>query len=131
MKRSLFRALLFALLLIALGDTLSLLMHVTGTPWYLAESLENTMTGLIGGAAAFLYINERRQRAERRLEELAYLNHHIRNALAAITLAPYAATEDMRLKMISDASARIERAIRKMSEQEHVSLQDSEDATMP
>jgi hypothetical protein len=57
------------------------------------------------------------------MEEIAYLNHHIRNALAAISLSGYAGDDSLRLEIVSDASKRIEMALRKMSEQEHVALE--------
>lgn len=131
MRRSLLQAFLFAFLLAVLGEGLTLLMHRLNMPWAVAEFSENIITGLAAGGVVFLYMEERRRRIESRMEELAYLNHHIRNALTAIMLAPYAATEDMRLTMIKDASARIEKAIRRMSEQEHVSLADSAEPTVP
>jgi len=131
MKSSLVRAVVFALLMTLGSVILALLMHREGVQWYVEFFVDDVITGILGGVLVFLYMEERRRRAVRRVEELAYLNHHIRNALTAISLAPYAKDDDARLQMIQDASSRIEGAIRKMSEQDHVSLADSDDKRVP
>ena len=131
MRSSLARAFVFALLMIVGSIALAFLLHREGVRWYVEFLVDDALTGILGGVLVFLYMEERRRRAVRRVEELAYLNHHIRNALTAISLAPYAKNDDKRLQMIQDASSRIEGAIRKMSQQDHVSLADSEDKRVP
>lgn len=123
MQKSILRAILFSIFMIVLGESLGLFFHVIGVRWVFEVAAENVATGLLSGGLAFLYMEERRRRTEQRVEELAFLNHHIRNALAAIMLAPYAESDTQRLEIIRDASQRIERTIRKMSEQDHVSIE--------
>lgn len=131
MKHSVARSILFALGTIALGELLGFAFHRFELGWMAEMSAENVVTGLVVGGVAYLYLEEKRRRTERRLEEIAYLNHHIRNALTAIQFAPYAENDAQRLQIIRDASTRIEGAVRNITEREHVSLSDSNDQTVP
>ena len=122
MWRSFRKAALFSAFVILFGMGLDLFFHFIGAPWASEVFVENILTGLLAGWAGFTFMEDRRHRTEERMEALAYLNHHIRNALTAIELSRYAPDDDQRLHIIEDASRRIEITIRKISEQEHVSI---------
>jgi hypothetical protein len=100
-------------------------LHSHGLSYSDEVWLENIFTGTVAGGLVFFYMEERRLRTSNRMEELAFLNHHIRNALTAINLSRYADDDSMRLQIVADASLRIENTLRKMSEQEHVALDPS------
>ncbi len=121
MRSSVLRAVLFGIFITILGDSVDLTLHWVGaTTWYVEVITGDILTGIIAAVLVFGYLEERRRRNEQRIEELGFLNHNIRNALTAIKLAPYAESEDLRLRMIHDATDRIERTLRKMGQQEHV-----------
>jgi len=122
MWRSFRKASIFGAVVISFGMGLDLVFHFIGAHWGSEVFVENILTGLLAGWAGFTFMEDRRHRTEQRMEALAYLNHHIRNALTAIELAKYAPDDDQRLHIIEDASRRIELTIRRISEQEHVSI---------
>jgi metal-responsive CopG/Arc/MetJ family transcriptional regulator len=125
MGSSVLRALIFGCFLGLLGATWSTVLHEHGLTDKDEVWMENVFTGSVAGALVFFYLEERRRRTENRMEEIAFLNHHIRNALTAINLSRYAGDDSVRLEIVADASRRIETTLRKMSEQEHVSLDPS------
>lgn len=124
MRRSVTKAVLFGATAGVTAEVLDLAFHSLGMPWQQEVSASNLLYAILIAAVSFHFLEERRRHAEQRVEELAYLNHHIRNALTAIKLARYAPDEDMKLQIISDASDRIEMTIRRMSQQENVRLSD-------
>ena len=71
------------------------------------------LTGLLVGAIAFclsLYIDERhqRQRTRQKLNAMAEMNHHLRNALAVLKLSPEIEDSVARRRAIESGVARIE-----------------------
>jgi hypothetical protein len=125
MWSSVIRAVMFGVVLGLLGAVWSVAMHAHGFSYAEELWMEHLFTGTVAGGLVFFYMEERRLRTSNRMEELAFLNHHIRNALTAINLSRYADDDSMRLQIVADASLRIENTLRKMSEQEHVSLDPS------
>lgn len=124
MRKSAIPALLLCLGVITFSEVLDVTLHLEGVSWVREITVENVLTGLLAGALAFMYLEQRRTTSERRLEEIAYLNHHIRNALTAIKLARFAGDDSMRLQIIADASDRIEGTLRRFTQEEHVRLED-------
>lgn len=123
MLGSLVRGLIFGCFLGLLGEALAWLVHARGLSYIDETIMLNLLTGIVAAGLVFIYLEERRRRTSNRVEEIAFLNHHIRNALTAINLSRYAGDDSVRLEIVADASRRIESALRKMSEQEHVSLE--------
>ena len=123
MLGSLVRGLIFGCFLGLLGEGLAWLVHARGLDYIDETMMLNLLTGIVAAGLVFIYLEERRRRTMNRVEEIAFLNHHIRNALTAINLSRYAGDDSVRLEIVADASRRIEGALRKMSEQEHVSLE--------
>ena len=83
--------------------------HLFGYPWYMERLLENALEGIVVGFIVFWLGSMRKKRMERRMREIAFLNHHIRNAMQAIA---FAATG------ISDAEEReaVEASVRRVVE---------------
>ena len=129
MRSSVMRALIFGCFLGILGAAWSMTLHAHGLSDKDEVWMENVFTGAVAGGLVFFYMEERRIRTAKRMDEIAFLNHHIRNALNAINMSHYAADDSLRLEIVSDASRRIESTLRKLSEQEHVSLEAAEEET--
>ena len=127
MRSSVLRALIFGCFLGLLGAAWSMTLHAHGLTDKDEVWMENVFTGTVAGALVFFYLEERRMRTSKRMDEIAFLNHHIRNALNAINMSHYAADDSVRLEIVADASRRIESTLRKLSEQEHVSLEPNEE----
>jgi hypothetical protein len=127
MRSSILRALIFGCFLGLLGAGWSMILHAHGLTDKDEVWIENAFTGTVAGGLVFFYLEERRLRTSKRMDEIAFLNHHIRNALNAINLSSYAADDSVRLEIVADASRRIENTLRKLSEQEHVALEPTDD----
>jgi hypothetical protein len=81
------RALLVGILAGLLGFALDEVAHLFGYPWYVERLLENAVEGIVIGAVVFKLSRLREKRMERRMREIGFLNHHIRNAMQTIKLA--------------------------------------------
>ncbi len=78
--------------------------------------LSNGLTGIVAGFLFFSLTNNerlRRKLVEERLNTIAEMNHHIRNALQVITYATVADNEES-VQMIRDSVERIEWALREV-----------------
>jgi signal transduction histidine kinase len=60
------------------------------------------------------YAIQRRKRVEERLEMIAEMNHHVRNALEAISLSAYTTRNQEAIEMISGAVKRIDWALKEI-----------------
>lgn len=79
-----------------------------------ADALSGAAVALLGMLLAH-YLWERRQAANRRLEMIAELNHHIRNALEVISLSAYMTKNQDAIQSISKAVERIDDTLRGVS----------------
>jgi hypothetical protein len=97
-----------------------LLMYEGLSRWYLL-AVSNTLTGIVAGGL-FVYVvrqeEARRDRIRERMQTVAELNHHIRNALQVIKLCGKQATvsnlDDRQLQLIKESADRIEWALREV-----------------
>lgn len=71
---------------------------------------------IVGGLAAFLFstLIRLRETTIARLQVIAEMNHHIRNALATISLSTYVIRDQQSVRFISEAVNRIEWALREI-----------------
>jgi len=72
---------------------------------------DDLLAGIIVGLITFLVERRRSQYLARRLQVIALMNHHVRNALQAIK---FAHQTDQQVRLIDDAVARIEWALREI-----------------
>ena len=93
------RAVLVGLVIAVLGVAMDEAARLFEYPWFFERVLENVFEGLVIGFVVYWMGRLREKRMERRMKEVGFLNHHIRNAMQAIKLA---ATET------ADAQARTE-----------------------
>jgi hypothetical protein len=71
---------------------------------------------IVGCLAAMLFrsAREHRQATRARLQVIAEMNHHIRNALTPISLSAYAAQDQQSIRVIAEGVERIEWALREI-----------------
>ncbi|HKF20560.1 MAG TPA: hypothetical protein VKE93_03265 [Candidatus Angelobacter sp.] len=81
------RAFVVGLLAALLGVALDEIAHAFGFKWLSERLLENAVEGVVIGVVVFWLSRLREQRIERRMREIGFLNHHIRNAMQTIEWA--------------------------------------------
>jgi len=96
-----------AFLVLVSVDQLSMIMGATTTQ----RIWDDLAGGFVVGLLLFFEERRRRRYLAQRLEVIALMNHHVRNALQVIKYAHYSADE---LKIIEESVARIEWALREI-----------------
>jgi hypothetical protein len=81
------RAVLIGILAALVGVALDEAAHLSGYVWFSERLLENAVEGLVVGFLVFWLSRLREKRMERRMREIGFLNHHIRNAMQTIEFA--------------------------------------------
>ena len=71
---------------------------------------DDLMVGLVAGLLVFAYEQRRHKAVMGRIRMIAAMNHHVRNALQAITFSPYA-EHASQFELIQKAAARIQWAL--------------------
>jgi hypothetical protein len=115
LKSSSFKAVLSfvasALLICAIGYGFDRLLLKEGVPRFDVLLLANILTGCVA-AALFLQARSRTREKERlleqRLETIAVMNHHVRNALQVVAYYGYQHDDDKAGTLINESIARIE-----------------------
>jgi signal transduction histidine kinase len=83
----------------------------------IAISVSDTLAALIAGMLVFRllqYERDRRRRLRQRLEIIAEMNHHVRNALQVISLSTYSSADQQQLAAIKESVNRIQWALREI-----------------
>lgn len=103
----LFPSILLGLVIALVGAVLELTVdHHPST----FASLDDLAVGIISALVVFAYEQRRYRALMRRLQIIASMNHHVRNALQAISYSPYAKQEHQ-IQVIQDSVARIQWAL--------------------
>ncbi len=110
----------FGLAVAAIGLVLDLVMARLLHHFWAAEIMGNVLTGVLAGYAMFRYSVYRVTLSKQRASQIAYLNHHIRNALTVIVLSHEAGNQ--RLNLIRDASERIQQALNQFASDDNLQL---------
>jgi len=76
--------------------------------------VNDVLSTVIIAALVVVYERRRRKRIEERLEIIAQMNHHVRNALQLISLSPHAKEREENVALIKQAVERIEWALREV-----------------
>ena len=111
------RAVLVGLVTVALGIAMDEAARAFEYPWFFERVLENVFEGLVIGLVVYWMSRVREKRMERRMREIGFLNHHIRNAMQTIALAvnetadtqQRVAMVDMSVRRVVETLARINR----------------------
>jgi hypothetical protein len=83
--------------------------HVGGMSLY----LDDVILGLLVGLLVFFYEQRRHRAMMDKIRVIADMNHHVRNALQAITLSPYA-EKSHQIQLIDESAQRIQWALREI-----------------
>jgi hypothetical protein len=95
--------------LFVMGSLLQLSLerfHIRG----MAAYADDLMVGVVAGFLVFVYEQRRYRTTLERIRIIAAMNHHVRNALQAITFSPYA-EHAKQIELIQNAASRIQWAL--------------------
>ena len=109
------KAVFWGLLVVFIGvpvDYLAWSFHWSFIPEHIAV---NVIQGALFSVLVWFFFKARLQR---RFKEVGYLNHHIRNSLATISMAEVIPESNQRLQMVTQATTRIQRCVEKISRDE-------------
>ncbi len=109
--QSLITATVVGVLVASVGIALVALAHYRQTPWYTAAAIGGVAQVLMLTFLVTLVLEQRRKRSIRRTLELAFLNHHIRNAITQITMASNVAEHEEQQRFMREAAGRISEAL--------------------
>ena len=111
------RSLAMGIGLFALGCLVQAWLVVDGVRG-LMEYLDDLVLGLLAGLLVFAYEQKRHNAMLKRIRVIADMNHHVRNALQAITLSRYA-ENTQQIQVIDESAKRIQWALRELLPQTH------------
>jgi len=100
------RAVLVGLVAAGLGVIMDEAARAFEYPWFFERVLENLVEGLVIGLVVYWMSRLREKRMERRMREIGFLNHHIRNAMQTITLATTEMADAQQRMAMIDLSVR-------------------------
>lgn len=102
---------LLGILIAALGVWFEIL--ISHRSFSMVEAADDIIIGMLAALVVFSYEQKRYRATMEKIRVIAGMNHHVRNALQAISYAPY--TEQAKqIKMISESVSRIEWALREV-----------------
>jgi signal transduction histidine kinase len=110
-------ALLAGLVVFVIGAGLDWLLVREHESRRLTIEISDTLAAVVAGALVFRllqYEHERRRRLRQKLEVIAEMNHHIRNALQVISLSAASSGDQRQLDAIRDSMNRIQWALREI-----------------
>ncbi len=97
--------------LFVLGAVLQGILNEHGTG--VAVYVDDLVLGVLAGLVAFAYEQRRSKEIRKKLAVISAMNHHVRNALQAISYAPY--TEQVKqIQLIQESVNRIQWALREI-----------------
>src|SRR5215469_5674775 len=111
------RSLAMGIGLFALGALVQAWLVVGGVRGVM-EYLDDLILGLLAGLLVFAYEQKRHNAMLKRIRVIADMNHHVRNALQAITLSRYA-ENTQQIQVIDESAQRIQWALRELLPQTH------------
>lgn len=84
-----------------------------GTPPFTLASADDAVVGVLAGLVVFAYEQRQQRTVLKKISVIAAMNHHVRNALQAISYAPYA-EQAKQIKLIQESVQRIQWALREV-----------------
>jgi hypothetical protein len=103
--------------LFALGALVQALMVTSGITG-VTEYADDLILGLVAGLLVFAYEQKRHNAMLKRIQVIADMNHHVRNALQTITFSRYAENAQQ-IDLIDESAKRIQWALRELLPQTH------------
>src|SRR5260370_28894246 len=98
--------------LFVLGALLQIFLDRAGVRGASAYT-DNLIVGLLAGLLVFAYEQRRHRAMMAKIRVIAAMNHHIRNALQAITFSPYA-EQSKQIQLVDESAKRIQWALREI-----------------
>jgi hypothetical protein len=89
------------------GVVLNAVWFYRQTSWQVTATVQGLVQMLIVTVLVTIVLEQRRKRAIRRTLELAFLNHHVRNALTQMSMISYIGDPEKREHLLQDAAARV------------------------
>lgn len=102
---------LIGIVVAVLGSTLEAIAKQQ--PITSVASIDDIAVGIVVALVVFWYEQRRYRVVIEKLQMIATMNHHVRNALQAISFAPYA-EQQKQIKLIQNAVNRIQWALREV-----------------
>ena len=97
------------------GIALDAMRRQGNSSWYVSPTTAAIAEAVIVTAMVTMVIEGRRKRAIRRTLELAFLNHHIRNAITQMSMAQYATEPGQQERYVSESVGRISEVLFRIS----------------
>ena len=91
----------------SVGVALNAVWLYRQTSWHVTATVQGLVQMLIVTVLVTIVLEQRRKRAIRRTLGLAFLNHHVRNALTQMSMVSYIADPEKREHLLQDAAARV------------------------
>jgi len=89
------------------GAALNAVWFYRQTSWHVAATVDGLVQTIIVIVLLTIVLEQRRKRAIRRTLELAFLNHHVRNALTQMMMISYIADPEKQERLLQDAASRV------------------------
>jgi hypothetical protein len=112
------RAVLVGIVVAALGIAMDEAARVFEYPWFFERVLENVLEGLVIGLVVYWMSCLREKRIERRMKEIGFLNHHIRNAMQAIQLVTAQMPDTQQREAVDRCISRVVAALSRINREE-------------
>ncbi len=109
--QSLITASVMGIVVAFIGVALNAVRWQGNPSWYVSATTGAVVETFIVTALVTMVIEQRRKRAIRRTLELAFLNHHIRNAITQMSMAQYVADPQQHERLVRAAVGRISEAL--------------------
>ena len=106
-----------AILVFFSGATLDWLVFHERESRIFAVGISDVLAGVVAGVLVYRllqYERDRRRALRQRLEIIADMNHHVRNALQVISLSAYSSNDRRQLDAIKESVSRIQWALREI-----------------
>jgi len=89
------------------GVALNAVWFYRQTSWHVTATVAGLVQMLIVTVLGTVVLEQRRKRAIRRTLELAFLNHHVRNALTQMAMVSYISDPENQKRLLQDAASRV------------------------
>ena len=109
--QSLVTASIIGVVVAVIGVALNAVRWYGNTSWYVSATAAAVVEAVVVTALVTIVIEQRRKRSIRRTLELAFLNHHIRNAITQMSMLPYVTDAEQHERVVREAIGRISEAL--------------------
>ena len=105
--QSLITAAIIGIFVGSVGVALNAVWFYRQTSWHVTTTVQGLVQMLIVTVLVTIVLEQHRKRAIRRTLELAFLNHHVRNALTQMTMVSYITDPEKQERLLQGAASRV------------------------